>query len=93
MIAIDFYRLTSPGQTGNRKNMGEQNSKATRKRLETLFTHRCVFNIYLHELPFTCILDCTDNKTPKVVPVGCIGLWKHRCVLSEFGKIKEIEKI
>ena len=25
------------------------------------------------------------NKTPKVVSVGCVGLWKHNDVLSEFG--------
>ena len=33
------------------------------------------------------------NKTPKVVPLGCIGLWKHNGVLSEFGKIRKIEKM
>ena len=33
------------------------------------------------------------NKTPKVVPVGCIGLWKHNSVLSEFGKIRETGKM
>ena len=33
------------------------------------------------------------NKTPKVVPVGCIGLWKHNGFLSEFGKIREIGKM
>ena len=33
------------------------------------------------------------NKTPKVVPVGCIGLWKHNGVLSEFGKIRKIRKM
>ena len=27
------------------------------------------------------------NKTPKVVSVGCVGLWKHNGVVSEFGKI------
>ena len=27
------------------------------------FVHtRCVFNIYLHKLPFICILDYTDKK-------------------------------
>ena len=67
--------------------------ESNEKRHETLLTHRRVFNIYLHKLPFTCIMDFTDNKTPIVVPVGCIGLWKHHCVLSEFGKIKEIGKI
>ena len=33
------------------------------------------------------------NKTSKVVPVGCIGLWKHNGVTSEFGKIREIGKM
>ena len=31
-----------------------------------------------------------SNKTPKVVSVGCVGLWKHNGVLSEFKKIREI---
>ena len=30
------------------------------------------------------------NKTPKVVSVGCVRLWKHNSVLSEFKKIREI---
>ena len=30
---------------------------------------------------------------PKVIPMGCIGLWKHNGVLSEFGKISEIGKM
>ena len=33
------------------------------------------------------------NRTPKVGPVGCIGLWKHNGVLSEFRKIKKIGKM
>ena len=33
------------------------------------------------------------NKTPKTVPVGCIGLCKYNGVLSEFGKIREIGKM
>ena len=33
------------------------------------------------------------NKMPKVVPVGCIFLWKHNGVLSEFGKIRKIRKM
>ena len=33
------------------------------------------------------------NKTPKVASVGCVGLWKHSGVLSEFGKISETEKM
>ena len=32
------------------------------------------------------------NKTPKVVSVGCVGLWKHNGVLSEFGRIRETGK-
>jgi len=28
------------------------------------FTNRRVFNIYLQKIPFSCILDFTDNKTP-----------------------------
>ena len=33
------------------------------------------------------------NKRSKVVPVGCIGLWKHNGVPSEFRKIREIGKM
>ena len=33
------------------------------------------------------------NKRSKVVPVGCIGLWKHNGVPSEFRKIREIRKM
>ena len=33
------------------------------------------------------------HKTPKVVPVGCVGLWKHNGVISEFGKIRKIRKM
>ena len=33
------------------------------------------------------------NKTPKVVSVGCVDLWKHNGVLSEFGKIRETGKM
>ena len=32
------------------------------------------------------------NKTPKVVSVGCVGLWKHNDVLSDFGKIRKPER-
>ena len=35
----------------------------------------------------------TTNKTPKVVSVGCVGLWKHNGVLTEFGKIRETGKM
>ena len=36
----------------------------------------------------SCLLaDSAINKTPKVVSVGCVGLWKHNGVLSEFGKL------
>ena len=37
-------------------------------------------------------LSRTD-KTPKVVSVGCVGLWKHNGVLSEFAKIRETGKM
>ena len=30
---------------------------------------------------------------PHIVPMGCIGLWKHSGVLSEFGKIREIGNV
>ena len=33
------------------------------------------------------------NKMSKVVPVRCIGLWKHNGITSEFGKIREIGKM
>ena len=39
------------------------------------------------------VRDFTKNKTPKVVSVGCVGLWKHNGVLSEFGKIRETGKM
>ena len=32
------------------------------------------------------------NKTPKVVSVGCVGLWKNNGVLSEFGKLGKPER-
>ena len=34
-----------------------------------------------------------QNNTPKVVSVGCVRLWKHNGVLSEFGKIRETGKM
>ena len=39
------------------------------------------------------LFNLKENKTPKVVSVGCVGLWKHNGVLSEFGKIRETGKI
>ena len=33
------------------------------------------------------------NKTPKLVSLRCVGLWKHNGVLSEFGKIRENGKM
>ena len=33
------------------------------------------------------------NKSPNVVPVGCIRLCKHNGVPSEFGKIGEMGKM
>ena len=41
----------------------------------------------------TVISDLIFNKTPKVVSVGCVGLWKHNGVPSEFGKIRETGKM
>ena len=32
------------------------------------------------------------NKTPKVVSVGCVGLWKNNGVLSEFEKLGKPER-
>ena len=34
-----------------------------------------------------------SRKTPRVVSVGWVALWKHNGVLSEFGKIRETGKI
>ena len=34
-----------------------------------------------------------SHKMLKVVSVGCVGLWKHNGVLSEFGKIRETGKM
>ena len=40
------------------------------------------------------LISCyITNKTPKVVSEGCIGLWEHNGVLSEFGKIRETGKM
>ena len=38
------------------------------------------------------VSDFTKNKTPKVVSVRCVGLWKHHDVLSEFGKLGKPER-
>ena len=57
-------------QTGNRKKLqvqGKYNSKdklknkSNEKHLETLFTHRHILNIHLHNVPV--ILDLTDKRT------------------------------
>ena len=37
--------------------------ESNEKPLETLFTYRHVFVIYLHKLPFPSILDVTDKKS------------------------------
>ena len=37
--------------------------------------------------------ESRNNKTPKVVSVGCVGLWKHNGVLSEAGKVRETGKM
>ena len=41
----------------------------------------------------SAVLGIIFNKTPKVVSVGCVGLWKHNGVLSEFGKIRKTGKM
>ena len=38
-------------------------------------------------------IGSSENKTPKVVSVECVGLWKHNGVQSEFGKIRETGKM
>ena len=47
----------------------------------------------LQYYPFLTIFLITTRRTPKVVSVGCVGLWKHNGVLSEFGKIRETGKM
>ena len=42
---------------------------------------------------FAAALAEIRDKTPKVVSVGCVGLWKHNGVLSEFRKIRETGKM
>ena len=42
---------------------------------------------------FTRVSKFKINKTPKVVSVECVGLWKHNGVQSEFGKIRETGKM
>ena len=39
------------------------------------------------------LFNLKENKTPKVVSVSCVGLWKHNGVLSEFGKTGETENM
>ena len=39
------------------------------------------------------LFNLKENKTPKVVSVGCVGLWKHNGALSEFGKTGETENM
>ena len=34
-----------------------------------------------------------SHKTPRVVSMGWVGLWKHNGVLSEFEKIRETGKM
>ena len=43
--------------------------------------------------PCFVLTPITGNKTPKVVSVGCVDLWNHNGVLSEFGKIRETGKM
>ena len=36
-----------------------------------------------HDVVIVSVKSCfSANKTPKVVSVGCVGLWKHNGVLS-----------
>ena len=54
------------------------------------------FFVLLVGFPIAKLLFSTKewcNKTPKVVSVGCVGLWKDNGVLSEFGKIRETGKM
>ena len=39
------------------------------------------------ETPSVVEQNLYKYKTPKVVSVGCVGLWKNNGVLSEFGKL------
>ena len=53
-----------------------------------------VTNVEINKPHYHCVVtECLLNKTPKVVSVGCVGLWKHNSVLSEFGKIRETGKM
>ena len=42
-----------------------------------------------HSISHQYVAILAQNKTPKVVSVGCVCLWKHNGVLSEFKKIRE----
>ena len=53
---------------------------------------------HTHLFPFFIMLlsllrEWENNKRPKVVSVGCVGLWKHNGFLSECGKIRETRKM
>ena len=54
-------------------------------------------NKFVHNFRLVAVLTelkmFEEDKTPKVVSVGCVGLWKHNGVLSEFGKIRETGKM
>ena len=64
-----------------------------REYLQSLFSQRhSAYNLRNSEGRLTLSKPST-NKTPKVVSVGCVGLWKHNSVLSEFGKIRETGKM
>ena len=57
-----------------------------------------MFAVFAFKIKFSIMLKMIHqnyqlNKMPKVVPVGCIGLWKHNGVPCEFGKIREIGKM
>ena len=50
-----------------------------------------MITIIINLIEFNSFLN--NNKTPKVVSVGCVGLWKNKGVLYEFGKIRETGKM
>ena len=50
-----------------------------------------MITIIINLIEFNSFLN--NNKMPKVVSVGCVGLWKNNGVLYEFGKIRETGKM
>ena len=68
-------------------------SQKTLKETALAINHATIVAIRKSSLKKVSIINFDPNKTPKVVSVGCIGLWKHNGVLSEFGKIRETGKM